>query len=125
LMRFSAVVLIGMLALRDLPPRWPGSRPLLRTPLYARLSLAAILALMFFSGQVHAITRYAMGNIFFVVLVLQYVYGREDEPPLWQLPGILLRGRPGAFAALLRLVVWLLGPALTLLVIDIGPQLGI
>lgn len=125
LLRLSAVTLIGVLALRDLPPRWPGTHPSGSTPLYARLSLAAILALMFFSGQIHAITRYAMGNIFFVVLVLQYVYGREDEPPLWRLPVTILRRQPGAFAALLRIVVWLLGPALTWFVISIGPQLGI
>jgi hypothetical protein len=117
--------MIGVLALQELPPRWPGAEKLRRVPVYARFSLLTILAVMFFSGQIHAITRYAMGNIFFVVLYLQYAYGAEDEPPLWKLPGIVLRRRPGAFAALLRLIVWLLGLLLTLIVLSIGPQLGI
>lgn len=124
LLRLSAVLMIGVLALQGLPPRWPGSRAR-HVPLYARLSLLAIPALMLYSGQAHAITRYAMGNIFFVVLYLRYAYGAEEEPPLWKLPGIWLRGRPGAFTAFLRIVVFLLGPLLTLIVLAIGPALGI
>ena len=124
LLRLSAVLMIGVLALQGLPPRWPGSRAR-HVPLYARMSLLAIPALMLYSGQAHAITRYAMGNIFFVVLYLRYVYGTEGEPPFWKLPGIWLRGRPGAFTAFLRIVVFLLGPLLTLIVLVIGPALGI
>lgn len=124
LMRLSAPLMIGVLAVQGLPPRWPGGAPR-PVPLYARFSLLAVLGLMFYSGQVHAITRYVMGNIFFTVLYLRYVYGTGDEPPLWRLPGIFLRGRPGAFAALLRMIVFCLGPLLTLMVLLIGPQLGI
>ena len=124
LMRLSAPLMIAVLAVQGLPPRWPGLAAR-RTPIYARVSLLAILALMFYSGQAHAITRYAMGNIFFVVLYLQYVYGREDEPPLWRLPGLILRRRPGTFTAVMRLCVLLFGPLLTAIVLFIGPSLGI
>ncbi len=124
LMRLSAPLMIGILAAQGLPPRWPGLAAR-RVPGYARFSLLAILGVMFYSGQAHAITRYAMGNIFFVVLYLQYVYGNEDEPPLWRLPGIVLRRRPGAVTALLRLTVLLFGPLLTITVLSIGPRLGI
>jgi hypothetical protein len=124
LMRLSAPIMIGILALQQLPPRLAG-RPARPVPVYARFSLAAILALMFFSGQIHAITRYAMGNIFVVILYLRYVYGDGDEPPIHRLLGIILRREAGAFQAALRLVMLALGPLCTIIVMVIGPQLGI
>lgn len=124
LMRLSAPLMIGVLALQGLPPRWPGLAAR-RVPGYARFSLLAVLGVMFYSGQAHAITRYALGNIFFVVLYLQYVYGGEDEPPIWRLPAIILRRKPGTFPAVLRLTVLLFGPLLTYTVLSIGPRLGI
>ncbi|MBN1966951.1 MAG: hypothetical protein JW910_20025 [Anaerolineae bacterium] len=131
LMRLSAPVMISVLALQNLPPRWPGSapRPLFERNNYSelagRVSLLAILGIVLFGGQIHAITRYAMGNIFFIVFYLRYVYGTEDDPPLWQLPMIVLRRRSGSFRAVLRLLMLVLGPALTWMVMVIGPQLGI
>ena len=124
LLRLSAVLCLGILALQGLWPRWPESQRRM-VPVYARVSLLAVLTLMFFSGQIHAITRYAMGNIFFVVLYLQYVYGTQNEPRLHHLPGIILRRKPGTFCAVLRLTMLLLGPALTFIVLRVGPQLGI
>ncbi len=121
IIRLTAVLMAGGMMLQGLRPRWPGSaaRPV---PLYARFSLLAVLALMFSTGQAHAINRYVMGNIFFVVLYLQYVYGAEGDPPLWRLRAILRR-EPGTFGALLRIAAFWLGPLLTLIVMATEPRL--
>jgi len=121
IVRLTAVFMAGGMMLQGLRPRWPGSaaRPV---PLYARFSLLAVLTLMFSTGQAHAINRYMMGNIFFVVLYLQYVYGAEGEPPLWRLRAILRR-EPGTFGALLRIAAFWLGPLLTLIVMATEPRL--
>ncbi len=124
LKRLTGVLMIAILAVQQLRPRYPGG-PRRTVPFYARLSLAAILLLMFFSGQIHAITRYAMGNIFFVVLFLTYVYGSDEEAAFWRLPGVILRCRAGTFAAMLRLTLLVLGLLLTAIVMSLGPQLGI
>ena len=116
MIHFAALNLMAVLIVRDLPPRWPGAdRPRL-TPLYATASMLTVLATMFATGQAHAVQRYLIGNVFFAVAFLRYVYGDADEPPLADLPR-LVRQRGGyALRALLRLTV--LACSLLLLIIE-------
>ncbi len=115
MMEFAALNLMAILIVRDLPPRWPAAPPRSPTPLYATASMLAVFGLMFLSGQAHAVERYFIGNIFFVVAYLRYVYGDEDQPPVAALPRLVRSGGPGAFPALLRLAVLACGLLLLLL----------
>jgi hypothetical protein len=113
---FAVLTLTAILIVRDLPPRYPGSDPTRKpTPLYASISLITVFWLMFNTGQAHSIQRYYVGNIFFVVAFLRYVYGDEDEPPLAALPGIVRRREAGTLRAVLRLAMFGCGMGLFLL----------
>ncbi len=111
---FAALNVMAVLLVRDLPPRWPGADRSRRIPLYAAASILTVFGLMYNTGQAHAIERYLVGNIFYVIALLRYVYGDEDEPPLGALPGILRRREAGSLKAGLRLAVF--GSGLGLLV---------
>lgn len=109
MVEFAVLTMMGILITRDLPPRWPDKKTQdtpHRTPLYAAISMLTVAALMFSTGQAHSLERYFLGNIFFVIAFLRYVYGDADEPPLADLPHIVRAREPGALRAALRLAVF-------------------
>jgi hypothetical protein len=106
MMEFAVLTIMGILIARDLPPRWPSDRPAHPTAVYTVASLLTVFGLMFVSGQAHSLERYFLGDIFFVITFLRYVYGDADEPPLADLPRVVRARGPGALRAALRLAVF-------------------
>lgn len=114
MLEFAVLTVMGILVARDLPPRWPrqstqvepAANPARRTPLYAVASMLTVAALMFSTGQAHSLERYFLGNIFFVIAFLRYIYGDADEPPLAKLPALVRARGPDSLRAALRLVVF-------------------
>jgi hypothetical protein len=85
-------VLFGLaLIFSQLPPRWPGGERI-PIPLFWRVGAAGTYALMFFSGQSHSVDRYAISNIFFVLIWWRLVFGLPGQPVIWRirtLPGLM------------------------------------
>jgi len=105
-----ASMVMGLaLVCAHLPPRWPGGERI-SIPLHWRIGVLAVFVLMFQSGQSHAVDRYAVSNVFFVLVWYRVLFGTPEQPVtwrIWTLPG-LLRWAWLAAGVVLWVFAWLL-----------------
>jgi hypothetical protein len=98
-----ACLIYGLaLCVSQLPPRWLGAERI-AIPLYWRVGVLGTFALMFASGQSHAVERYTASNVFAVLIWYRLVFGAPDQRVTW---------RVWTFPGLVRWAWLLSGPAL-------------
>jgi hypothetical protein len=98
----AGVIVALALSLSQLPPRWPGGERI-SIPLAWRVGVWSMVALMFASGQAHAIDRYTASNVFAVLIWYRLVFGAPGQHVTWRIT---------SFAGLVRWTWLISGPVL-------------